>query len=83
MTLKSSGYNLRTERYRYNEWGADGAEGAELYDHRNDPEEIPGQVKKIYDTSLSILDRANADGTTPAEAADIIAAERIAKGRKQ
>ncbi len=51
--------------------------------YRNDPEEIPGQVEKIYDTSLSILDRANADGTTPAEAADIIAAERIAKGRKQ
>jgi leucine dehydrogenase len=51
--------------------------------YRNDPDEIPGKVEKIYDTSLSILDRASVDGTTPAEAADTIAAERIAKGRKQ
>ena len=51
--------------------------------YRTDPAEIPGRVQKIYDTSLSILDRASVDGTTPAEAADIIAAERIAKGKKQ
>jgi leucine dehydrogenase len=51
--------------------------------YRSDPAEISGQVRKIYNTSLSILERASANGTTPAEAADTIAAERIAKGHKQ
>jgi leucine dehydrogenase len=51
--------------------------------YRSDPDDISGQVRKIYDTSLSILNRSKADSTTPAEAADIIAAERIARGRKQ
>ncbi|MDP6058217.1 MAG: DUF4976 domain-containing protein, partial [Pirellulaceae bacterium] len=35
-----TGYSLRTARHRYTEWGADGAEGAELYDHNNDPAEM-------------------------------------------
>ncbi len=51
--------------------------------YRSDPDDISGQVRKIYDTSLSILNRSKADSTTPAEAADIIAAERIARGRKR
>jgi iduronate 2-sulfatase len=33
------GYSLRTERFRYTEW-AEGAEGRELYDHQNDPQEL-------------------------------------------
>jgi iduronate 2-sulfatase len=44
LTLKSSGYSLRTARYRYNEWGADGAGGAELYDHQTDPQEMNNLV---------------------------------------
>lgn len=35
-----SGYSLRTDRYRYTEWGEEGKEGAEFYDHENDPEEL-------------------------------------------
>ncbi len=34
------GYSLRTERWRYTEWGANGAHGRELYDHTNDPREF-------------------------------------------
>ena len=34
------GYSVRTERYRYNAWGEDGALGAELYDRAADPEEL-------------------------------------------
>jgi uncharacterized sulfatase len=33
------GYSVRTERWRYTEWGEDGAHGRELYDHANDPRE--------------------------------------------
>ena len=34
------GYSLRTERWRYTEWGRDGEHGRELYDHANDPREF-------------------------------------------
>jgi iduronate 2-sulfatase len=33
------GYSLRTERWRYTEWGHDGEHGRELYDHAVDPRE--------------------------------------------
>lgn len=36
----ANGYSLRTERYRYTEWGEKGAEGIELYDREKDPEEM-------------------------------------------
>jgi len=35
---KSMGRSVRTERYRYTEWG-EGKDGAELYDHQADPHE--------------------------------------------
>ena len=40
LTQYANGYSIRTPRYRYTEWGPDGAEGAELYDHRADPQEM-------------------------------------------
>jgi len=40
LTQYADGYSLRTARYRYTEWGEDGAGGAELYDHESDPEEL-------------------------------------------
>ncbi|MCA9245477.1 MAG: sulfatase [Planctomycetales bacterium] len=40
LTQFANGYSLRTERYRYTEWGEDGAEGNELYDHETDPAEM-------------------------------------------
>ena len=33
------GCSVRTERWRYNEWD-DGRRGRELYDHREDPQEL-------------------------------------------
>ena len=34
------GYSIRTERWRYTEWGEGGAQGRELYDHAADPKEL-------------------------------------------
>ena len=46
-----------------------------------DPDDVPERVRRIYDTSALILNRAAADGITTAGAADRIAEERIAQGR--
>jgi len=40
LTQYATGYSVRTPRYRYTEWGPDGRDGAELYDHQSDPEEL-------------------------------------------
>ena len=39
------GYSVRTERWRYTQWGKDGKDGEELYDHANDPREITNLAK--------------------------------------
>jgi len=40
LTQFANGYSIRTARFRYTEWGDDGADGNELYDHQDDPEEL-------------------------------------------
>ena len=40
LTQYASGYSIRTPRYRYTEWGKDGSDGAELYDHKSDANEM-------------------------------------------
>ena len=37
---RAVGYTIRTDRWRYTEWGPDGQHGRELYDHWNDPKEF-------------------------------------------
>jgi len=39
-TQYANGYSIRTETYRYTQWGADGKDGVELYDHRSDTAEM-------------------------------------------
>jgi len=47
------GHSIRTEGWRYTEWGGNGANGVELYDHLRDPQELhnlgrqPGQAAVI------------------------------------
>ena len=46
LTQYANGYGLRTDRYRYNEWGVNGAKGVELYDHHADPSEMTNLAKR-------------------------------------
>lgn len=39
------GYSVRTERFRYTEWG-DGSFGVELYDYKTDPQELTNFAEK-------------------------------------
>ena len=43
---KVRGHSIRTNRYRYTEWG-DGLFGAELYDHLTDPQELKNLADKV------------------------------------
>lgn len=64
------GCSLRTERYRYTEWG-EGDHGVELYDHRADPMEFenlaidPDHNARAVIRDLSGRLRAKADGSLP------------------
>ncbi len=40
LTQYDNGYSIRTDRYRYTEWGEAGNQGRELYDHTSDPAEM-------------------------------------------
>ncbi len=40
LTQYANGYSIRTERYRYTEWGEEGELGSELYDHESDSAEM-------------------------------------------
>ncbi len=40
LTHYANGYSIRTKDYRFTQWGENGAEGIELYDHRSDPAEM-------------------------------------------
>jgi choline-sulfatase len=46
LTQYATGYSIRTPRYRYNEWGAQGETGVELYDHASDPGEMDNLAKR-------------------------------------
>ena len=44
------GHSMRTQRYRYTEWGENGSHGVELYDYETDPDEkvnIVGQPENV------------------------------------
>lgn len=46
---KITGYSIKTERYRFTQWGVNGVMGTELYDHREDRNELNNLTdKKSY-----------------------------------
>ncbi len=64
------GCSIRTERYRFTEWG-EGAHGVELYDHHADPSEFnnlaikpDAEANKVIERLRPLL-RSKASGKTP------------------
>jgi iduronate 2-sulfatase len=49
------GYSVRTERWRYTEWGENGAHGRELYDHDADPFEHTNLAANGAATQSSVI----------------------------
>jgi len=52
LTQYANGYSLRTARYRYTEWGEEGADGIELYDHQYDSDEMMNLASQPKHTEL-------------------------------
>jgi len=77
-TQYASGYSLRTDRYRYTEWGEDGSEGAELYDHQSDPQEMknladrPEQEALVRQLSARLRTRIEAASRPPKGVTQIV-----------
>ncbi len=63
LTEHRDGYSVRTDRYRYTEWGDEGKDGAELYDHSTDPAEMvnlaakPEQAETVAELSKLLHER--------------------------
>ena len=55
---KPLGRTIRTDRYRYTEWGEDGEFGVELYDYQSDPGEYTNLAKRRGNKVLVNLMRA-------------------------
>ncbi len=74
----AGGYSLRTARYRYTEWGKNGALGKELYDQENDPEEMknlandPAQAGRMKDLSKRLHERIAAAKEKPKGVTQIV-----------
>ncbi len=70
-TQFASGYSIRTPRYRYTHWGPDGADGAELYDHLSDPQELvnlatrPEHAENVEQLSMLLKQRIAAANRKP------------------
>ena len=68
---RTVGHTVRTQRWRYTEWGPDGQYGAELYDHWNDPGEYvnlaqaPGERKTVARLKKLLRDRVSQASEPP------------------
>jgi arylsulfatase A-like enzyme len=71
LTQYASGYSIRTSRHRYTEWGENGSEGAELYDHQSDPQELvnlanrPDHAQTVGQLSSTLRQRISEAGRIP------------------
>jgi uncharacterized sulfatase len=64
------GCSIRTQRYRYTEWG-EGKQGVELYDHQTDPNEYNNLARQPDSRATAVIERlqpmlrSKASGKTP------------------
>lgn len=71
LTQYADGYSIRTERYRYTEWGEHGKGGTELYDHQSDPAEMVNlagrkeQAAVVKELSAMLRERVLEAGKEP------------------
>ena len=71
LTQYDGGYSIRTPRYRYTQWGHQGSDGQELYDHQSDPNEMnnlandPAQAETIDRLAKLLQQRVDAAARPP------------------
>ncbi len=88
LTQHRAGYSLRTDRYRYTEWGPAGRDGAELYDHRIDPQEMqnlagtPELAETISVLQKQLHERIAAAHQTPKGLQQLVVEEPPARASK-
>lgn len=71
LTRMGQGYTVRNGRYRFTQWGEDGANGVELYDREKDPEELvnlatrPDYQEALQEMSALLKQRVEAARVPP------------------
>jgi len=85
LTQYNSGYSIRTERYRYTEWGPNGKSGNELYDHGSDPAEMknlagsPKHAALVKELSQRLRQRIAAANAKPSGVTQVAAPRKNKK----
>ena len=68
LTRWRNGYSIKTNRYRLTKWGANGELGYELYDHKNDKEELINLARnqnynKVVDSLKLVIEQRITDAS--------------------
>ncbi len=86
LTQHRAGYTLRTDRYRFTDWGP---EGAELYDHQSDPAEMvnlakrPQHAETVAKLSKMLRDRVKTARQVPAGLTQLKVDEEADRARRR
>ena len=68
LTRWRNGYSIKTKRYRLTKWGSDGELGYELYDHKNDKNELINlasnqDYNQVMDSLKMVIEQRIADAS--------------------
>ena len=68
LTRWRNGYSIKTKRYRLTKWGGNGELGYELYDHKNDKEELINlasnqDYNEVMDSLKLVIEQRIADAS--------------------
>ena len=74
---KVSGYSIKTDRFRFTQWGYNGVLGFELYDHKYDKQELKNLAKDdsyrfIKDSLTYVLSKRIAEAQKKPQGLDVI-----------